>query len=409
MLKKAIFGLLISFLLVAPGLTKAQALEPVLISEPEAQTVNLYFFRGEGCPHCADEELYLKELVKSYPEVAVKDFEIWYSAENRNLMKEVANLMQANVTGVPFTIIGDRYWIGWQNNYGTEFVKAIENIKSGETADPVGDLLKGKIEEAPTPVDEPEAERVSKTIDLPLIGEINSASFSLPVLTIIIGALDGFNPCAMWTLVFLIGLLVNMENKRRMWVLGGAFIFTSAAFYFGVLAAWLNLLLFIGFIVWVRWAIGAVALGGGAYYIREFFTNKEGACKVTSDPKRMKTMEKLKDITQSKKFWWALIGIILLAVSVNMIELVCSAGLPAVYTQVLALSNLSTWQYYGYILLYVFIFMLDDLIVFFVAMKTLEVTGLTHKYSRASHIIGGVVMVILGLLLWFKPEWLMFG
>ena len=92
-----------------------------------------------------------------------------------------------------------------------------------------------------------------------------------------------------------------------------------------------------------------------------------------------------------------------------MVELVCSAGLPAIYTQILSLSNLPTWQYYFYLGLYILIFMLDDLFVFFTAMFTLKAVGVESKYARYSHLIGGVLMLVIGLLLLFKPEWLMFG
>lgn len=412
MLKKAFFGLFLSFVLISTALAQAPEIE-INNAEPtnqESTTVNLYFFWGEGCPHCADEELFLKEFVKSYPFVKINDFEVWGSPDNRKFMIDAANLLGANVTGVPFTIIGDHYFIGWRDDLAGNFIEAAQCVRSGECPDPVTDFLGAK-----EGAKEPKGETgktdpgIAKTIDLPLIGEINMVDFSLPVLTIIIAALDGFNPCAMWTLVFLIGLLVNMQNKRRMWILGSAFIIASAGVYFLFLAAWLNILLFIGFIVWVRAIIGLVALGGGGYYLKEFFTNKDNICKVTSNEKRQKTMDRLKRITQSRSFWLALIGIIMLAVAVNMIELICSAGLPAVYTQVLAMSDLAAWKYYAYLLLYVLVFMLDDLIIFFVAMTTLQVTGLTHKYSRVSHLIGGIVMVIIGLLLLFKPEWLMFG
>jgi hypothetical protein len=149
--------------------------------------------------------------------------------------------------------------------------------------------------------------------------------------------------------------------------------------------------------------------GGGVYNLREYFINKESGCKVTGDEKRQRVFEKLKAITQKQQFWLALGGIIILAGAVNLVELICSAGLPVVFTQILALSNLAKWQYYLYMLLYIFIFMLDDLIVFIVAMVTLKMTGITTKYTRLSHLIGGILMLIIGLLLIFKPEWLMFG
>jgi hypothetical protein len=53
--------------------------------------------------------------------------------------------------------------------------------------------------------------------------------------------------------------------------------------------------------------------------------------------------------------------------------------------------------------------MLDDLIIFFIAMLTLEMTGITTKYSKISRLIGGLIMLAIGLMLIFKPSWLMFG
>ena len=209
----------------------------------------------------------------------------------------------------------------------------------------------------------------------------------------------------MWVLIFLIGLLLGMDNRRRMWTLGTVFIVASGVVYFIFMAAWLNLILFLGFIIWVRVVIGFIALLSGAYNVREYYINKSGACKVTGSERRQKIFAKLKDLTHKKKFWLALGGIILLAFAVNLVELICSAGLPAIYTQVLTLTNLPKWQYYLYLLLYIFIFMLDDLIVFIIAMVTLKVTGISGKYSRYSSLVGGIIMIIVGALLILRPEW----
>jgi hypothetical protein len=152
-----------------------------------------------------------------------------------------------------------------------------------------------------------------------------------------------------------------------------------------------------------------VAIGAGFYYLREFWKNPEGVCKVTSSPSRRWIMDKLKNIAQRRQLIIALGGIILIAFAVNLIELICSAGLPAIYTQVLALSDLPSWQYYFYLIFYIFIFMLDDMLVFIVAMVTLQMTGLSGKYSRYANLIGGIIILILGALLILRPEILMFG
>jgi uncharacterized membrane protein YidH (DUF202 family) len=174
------------------------------------------------------------------------------------------------------------------------------------------------------------------------------------------------------------------------------------------MTAWLNILLFIGFIFWIRLIIGLVAVGGGIYNFKEFFTEKNPTCKVTGEGKKNRIFEKIKNILHEKHFILALLGLIVLAFSVNLVELVCSAGLPVIFTQILSLSELSLWQYYFYILIYIFFFMLDDLIIFTIAMVTFKITGVSTKYTRISHFLGGIIMLILGVLLILKPELLSF-
>lgn len=368
---------------------------------------NIYFFWGKGCPHCAKEKPFLKKLQDRYPNVNIFDFEIYKSKENRDLLVQLAKKLNADATGVPFTVVGERYFVGWLNEETTG--AAIEKAVQCVFENVCQDIAKSVIEDKNGREKMEREFKLPEKLELPLFGEISTKNISLPVLTVIIGALDGFNPCAMWTLIFLISLLLGMQDRLRMWLLGGAFIVASAAVYFMFLAAWLNLLLFLGFVFWVRVMIGLVAVGGGGYYLKEYFTSKDGACKVAGGEKRRRVFEKIRALTHESSFWLALGGIIILAFAVNLVELICSAGLPAVYTQILTLSNLAKWQYYLYISLYILIFMLDDLIVFFAAMITLQMTGLSAKYSRASHLIGGALMAVIGLLLIFKPELLMFG
>jgi len=369
--------------------------------------VDIYFFWAHGCPHCNDEKPFLEKLEQKYSNLEVHSFEVTGNKENADLLKKVGKELNASVSGVPFTAVGDHYFSGWydEQTTGAAIEEAIQCALQNGCYDTVGNLI------SPTASGSKyqDEKKMPEKINLPIIGEIETRDFSLPVLTVLIAGLDGFNPCAMWVLLFLISLLLGMEDKKRMWILGTAFIVSSAFVYFLFMSAWLNLFLFLGFVLWVRVVIGLVALVAGGYNLKEYFTNKAGVCKVTSGKKRQKVFEKLKNIIYEKQFWLALGGIVILAFAVNLVELICSAGLPAVYTQILALTPMAKWQYYAYLLLYIFIFMLDDLLVFFVAMTTLQITGMTTKYTRVSHLIGGILMLVMGILLLFKPEWLMFG
>jgi glutaredoxin len=373
-----------------------------------SEYVNIYFFWGQGCPHCAREKDFLETLEKKDSTVKVHDFEVWYNQENRDKLTLISQKLNTEVGGVPFTVIGDQYLVGYLNDEttGTEILKLIDEAKVKNCPDLLAE------DPVVTPVTEENCDETPQSQNspiLPKIGNIELNTLSLPVLTMVMGFLDGFNPCAMWTLLFLISLLLGMENKRKMWALGIAFIVASAAVYLLFMVAWLKLFLFIGFIFWVRFLIALIALGGGFLSLKKFLSKDSSGCDVAGDPKRKVVFEKLGGITSSKSFVMALLGIIGLAFVVNLVELVCSAGLPAVYTQVLALNNLNSLQYFSYIFVYIFFFMLDDLLVFFVAMLTLQMTGITTKYVKYSRLLGGILMVIVGLLLLFKPEFLMFS
>ncbi len=376
--------------------------------------VNVYFFWGDGCPHCAKEEELLDFYKNKYPYINVIDFEIYKNSSNGEVLREVAKILNARVDGVPFTVVGDKYFIGYNETITpNQISERIEYCHTNACPDSVNSVINNVNEVPPSDneTNDPDEsnETTKKIIKLPIIGEVDTLTVSLPLVTILIGILDGFNPCAMWTLLFLISLLLGMENKKRMWFLGTTFIIASALVYFTFMAAWLNLILFIGFVIWVRLLIGAVALFAGIFNLKNYFLKKSDTCEVTNTEKRQKVFSKLKELSHEKSLIIAFFGIILLAFAVNLVELVCSAGLPAVYTQILAINNLSDIQYYLYILLYILFFMIDDLIIFIIAMLTLQITGISTKYSRYSKLIGGLLMLIIGALLIFKPEWLMFG
>lgn len=368
--------------------------------------VNLHFFWASGCPHCEKEKIFLDNLKEKYPQLVVNDYEVTQNSNNLELLKKVGEKLQIDISGVPFTVVGEDHFAGYLNDETTG--AAIEDEINCSIKNKCEDVVSGLVS-GDNKKESGQKVVIPENLKLPIFGEIKSKNFSLPLLTFVIALVDGFNPCAMWTLLFLISLLLGMKNKKRMWVLGVSFILASGFVYFLFLSAWLNLFLFLGFVVWVRILIGILALGTGGYYLRDYWVNRSGACPVSEGEKRQKIFTKIRSIVEKRSFILAILGIILLAFAVNLVELICSAGLPAIYTKILSLSNLPIWQYYLYLLFYIFIFMLDDLVVFFIAMFTLQVVGMQSKYARFSHLIGGILILTIGILLLLKSEWLMFG
>lgn len=374
--------------------------------------VNLYLFWSNTCPHCAKEKLFLVNLQEKYPDLEIKSFEVSTNKENLEYFLKIGSKLNLDTSAVPFTIVCDKTFSGYLDDDTTG--KQIEDaVKQGLTScnDIVSSTDQERQEKDTKTKNEWAANKegvVPETIKLPIFGTIETKNLSLPALTVAIAFLDGFNPCAMWVLLFLISLLLGMKQEYKRWILGGTFILASAVVYLLFLTAWLNLFLFLGFVFWVRILIGVFALGAGIYYLKEYFVNKEAACKTIGETTRERIFKIAKKITKERTFLISILGIILLAFFVNLIELVCSAGLPALYTKILSLTPLSTMKYYLYLLLYIFIFMLDDMFVFIVAMLTLQATGVHAKYERYSRLIGGILIFVIGVLLLFKPDVLMF-
>lgn len=247
-----------------------------------------------------------------------------------------------------------------------------------------------------------------KLITLPIVGEINIEKISLTWMTIIIGLLDGLNPCSMWVLLLLLTLAVYTKSRKKMFLIGGLFILVSGIGYFIFMITWLNLLALVDFFSVMNVIIGIFAVIIGLINLKEPFS-KKGPSLSIPEKSKPKLFEKMRKIVNEKRIPMIILGIIVLALTVNFVELLCTAGFPAIYTGILNLSNLTTIQHYLYILLYIAMYELDDLIVLGFAMWTFGSLKLTKKQGKWMKFAAGVMMFILGLLLIFKPELLVFG
>ena len=223
------------------------------------------------------------------------------------------------------------------------------------------------------------------------------------------GLIDGFNPCAMWVLLFLINMFIDMKDKKKMFLLGYTFLFTSALVYFLSMLG-ISVVLNMATIKWIQRVIALVALVAGILNIRTYIkTRKDTGCHVIDDKKRKKMVKRVLKITKEESLIIALIGVIALAASVNLVELACSLGFPAIFSEILALNNVTGALRIFYLLLYVLFYMIDDLIVFTIAVCTFSITAKSTKYTKYVNLIAGIIMILIGILLIFKPEWIMFN
>lgn len=381
---------------------------PFVVSADE-KTLRVYLFHQESCPHCKKEIQYLEELKNEYSNLDVVTYEVSQNVMNYNFMNRVIDKTGIVTNGqVPFTIIGTDYYIGFEDHVKKSIKDSIDKFLNDKNSiDVIAKVKNGEdVSNIKYNVD-PKSTKV-----IPILGEIDVKKVSLPLVAIVIGAVDGFNPCAMWVLLFLIGMLFHMKDKKKMWILGITFLLTSAVMYLLIMAAWLKVALSFMTVVWLRIFIAIVALVAGLVNLNSYIKEKkrkDDGCEIVDEKKRKKMFTKIKKITSEKKFILAIFGIIALAISVNLVELACSAGLPLIFTQILALNDLSTFEYVIYMLIYILFFLIDDIVVFVIAMLTLNIKGISSKYGKYSHLIGGIIMILIGILMIFKPEWLMFN
>lgn len=377
---------------------------PISISAKEK--VNIYLFHSGTCMHCKAEIEYLNTLKEEYDNLKIHLYEVDSHKDNANLMIKVKEKLKIDSPNVPFTVIGNYYYIGFSDSIGDGIKELVEKYSE----EPEINMVKPIIEDKEIPNIEMLNGEI-KTINV-FGKQINPAKLSLPVLSIVLGTIDGFNPCAMWVLIFLISMLFNMKNRKKMWCLGITFLVTSALVYLLFMFTWLGVTTtLLTKVSWFKILIAIIALIGAFINLKSFYKSiKTGSgCEVVDKNKRKNIMTKIKKITTEKSFILALFGVMILAASVNVIELACSAGIPVLFTNVLALNDLTKFQTTLYVYLYILFFLIDDIIVFIIAMLTLNIKAISTRYTKYSHLIGGIIMLIIGLLMLFKPSWLMFN
>lgn len=397
-----IVGLLIPF-------TSGQAMAQAPLAET-ADTTIVVFLR-EGCAHCADEEVFLDELVLTRKDITVTKYRLENEAERKIWADFTDRLQISKVT--PITVIGTAYLIGFdtQETTGKEILKLVEKAQQNNTAT---DIHSSGIQPAEaisatcpedgsvpcTVIEEP-------SVSVPFIGKINTDKYPLIILSALLGFFDGFNPCAMWVLVTFLIILLQVGSRKKMLLFAGTFVLAEAIMYFLILTVWYKTWDFVKLDEVVTPLVGIIAIGGGIFFLREWW-KKELVCKVTDLSQRKKMRDRITELASSKFTFLTLIGILAIAFSVNIIEFACSIGIPQAFTKILELNQLPLGSSLGYIAVYILFYMIDDFMVFGIALYGADKLALTTKYSKLSNLIGGIVMILLGLLLIFHPSFLYF-
>jgi glutaredoxin len=363
-------GLLWLFLLVQAGMADARA-----------EAVLLVYVRAD-CPHCAQAKAWLPELERSRPGLEVIYRPVDTDPVARDELMSFAHLSGTWPPGVPTFVYRGHLYSGFDAaaSSGPEIAAMLDGAAAAPGA--------------------------GNDIDAGWLGRLSVTELGLPAFTLAIGLLDGFNPCAMWVLLFLLSMLVHLKDRRRMALIAGTFVMVSGAVYFVFMAAWLNLFLAVGLSSTLRIALALLALTIGAINMKDFF--KPGAGPSLSIPGAAKPglYARMRRILAARTLGLSLLGVTALAVLVNLVELLCTAGLPAMYTAILAQHDLSPAAHYGYLALYIAGYITDDALMVGAAVWALSSSKLSAGAGRWLKLVSGLVMALLGVLMLVKPEWL---
>lgn len=352
--------------------------------EVEGPCRTIEYFYTNGCPHCAKAKQFINQLQTEHADIVIHSYNVRDNDRGLKRFIELINEHNISQPGVPSFNACGRFVTGFDRP---------------ETTGSYLKTLLGLDEERPatsaTPLDE-----------LALLDSVSVREYGLPLFTIIIGLVDGFNPCAMWVLLFLLTLLVNLRSRLRILMVAGTFVLISGLVYFAFMAAWLNLFLIIGFSRGLQVTVGLVAIIIGTIHIKDYFAFKKGISLSIPETAKPGIYARMRRVIYAENLWAAMIAVTILAILVNMVELMCTAGLPAAYTQILTLQALPKLQYYSYLVLYNLAYIFDDAVMVAIVVYTLARTRLQEMAGRVLKLISGTVIVVLGIYLLFFPHML---
>ena len=352
---------------------------PTLAREPAATPQVMEVFVLEGCPHCAEAKKFLPILEQQRPGLQVVLRPIDTDPAAAADLKRHSRRVGEWPPGVPTFVVDGRVYVGFVSpeETGPILLRLIDGDSAAET---------------------------TENSEVAGYRNLTVARLGLPLFTITLGLIDGFNPCAMWVLLFLLSVLVRLRDRRRMAIIAGTFVVVSGLVYYAFMAAWLNLFLVVGFSRQLRWLLAGIAIVIGLLNLRDALGEDRSYTLSIPESAKPGVYARVRKLLRSNRLVSSLVGVAILAVLVNFIELLCTAGLPAIYTAVLSQQDLSGPAYYGYIGLYILAYIADDALMVMLAVFALGSRKLTERGGRWLKILSGVVMLLLGVAMLLFPQ-----
>ncbi len=396
-------------ILAVLAITLLTLTSPKPVAAQEGNPVVVYMFWGEGCPHCAAAKTWFAEITPQYPEIEFRFYEIYNSAENQEKFVKMSDAYGFEAWGVPTIFIGDLYWEGYAETLQPEIEGAIKACIANGCKDAGAGVIVPAATQAPNPVVTPEPGNTgaseNRVIKVPLLGDIDLNNQPLFIATALIAFVDGVNPCSVWVLTMLIALTLHTGSRKRVALIGIIFISITALVYALFIGGLFTILTFISVVTWIQVVVALVALVFALVNIKDYFWYKEGVSFTISDEKKPGLFKRMRKVLEASNSLWGVISAtVVLAAGVSLVEFSCTAGFPVLWTNMISSQNVATGEFILLLILYMFIYQIDELVIFFVAVFTLKATRLEEKHGRILKLIGGTLMLTLAGVMIFNPN-----
>lgn len=355
--------------------------------------IQVYFFWSKKCPHCLDALPYIKKLATDNQDIELHALQLVGEQQNVTYYQYLASSLGMEARSVPAFLLC--------NNMQTGFNEAVTPAQIEQLLSDCRQYVKDKGSLQGFTAVTPQ----QLLIDLPFVGRVNSNDVNgLPVITLLIAAIDAFNPCAFFVLMFLLSLLLHTGSRRRMFIVGGVFVFFSGLMYFLFMTAWLNLFRVIGQLHIITTVAGGIALFVGIVNIKDFIWFRKGMSLTIPGSAKPALYQRMRGLLKARSLPTLLLATAGLALFANLYEFLCTAGFPMVYTRILTLVELPDWQYYAYLAFYNLVYILPLLVIVLLFAWSMGGHKLQEKEGKRLKLVSGVMMTVLGLILLFAPN-----
>ena len=354
--------------------------------------IQLYFYWSQKCPHCLEALPFVEQLATQRPDVVLHSYQLVGEPENVTRYELMASALGQVAQSVPAFFVCNMMLTGYDKDITPRQIESLINRCQQHLG------TNKNLDNFASSENEP------LLLHLPLLGNVEAGVSSLPLMTMIIAGVDAFNPCAFFVLMFLLSLLLHTRSRKRMLLVGGVFVFFSGLLYFLFMTAWLNLFRVIGHLDAITMIAALVAIAVGLINVKDFFWFKQGVSLTISANAKPKLFERMRGLLQAQSLTTLLAATVGLALFANLYEFLCTAGFPMVYTRILTLSELSSTQYYLYLIFYNLIYIIPLLIIVLVFVVTMGARKLQKREGRGLKLVSGTMMLTLGVILFVAPS-----